>query len=72
MRPRKKERIVVPPRTRKSLVIIGVILMCPGLAALFQGTLFYRDYRALLVFAPFSLLIGLVMIVFAIRVGREK
>lgn len=45
--------------------------MLPGLAALIGGTLFYRDYRNLLVFAPFSLVIGVVMIIFALRVGKK-
>ncbi len=43
--------------------------MLPGIAALVAGSLFYTDHRNLLVFAPFSLLIGVVMIIFALRVG---
>jgi hypothetical protein len=46
--------------------------MVPGFMALIQGGLHYQDYRGLLVFAPYSLLVGLVMIVFAIRVGKHK
>jgi hypothetical protein len=50
---------------------LWVILMLPGIAALISGKFFYTDYRNLLVFAPFSLLLGLVMIVFALRVGKK-
>ena len=46
--------------------------MAPAFAALAQGRLHYQDYCGLLVFAPFSLLTGLVMILFAIRVGRQR
>jgi len=60
------------PSLRVSLALIGLMLMGPGVLALVQGRLDYHDYRGLLVFAPFTLLIGLVMIVFAIRVGRKK
>jgi hypothetical protein len=41
-----------------------------GDCALFAGNFFYTDYRNLLVFAPFSLPIGVVMIIFALRVGK--
>ena len=35
--------------------------MLRGIAALVAGSLFYTDHRNLLVFAPFMLLIGVVM-----------
>jgi hypothetical protein len=54
-----------------SAAVVGLICMLPGLAALAAGTFYYKDHRNLLVFAPFSLLIGLAMIVFAIRVGKK-
>ena len=70
MSKRKNEPIRATPRQRISVVIVGVILMLPGIAALFAGSLFYTDHRNLLVFAPFMLLIGVVMIIFALRVGK--
>ena len=70
MNARKNEPIRATPRQRISVVIVGVILMLPGIAALFAGSLFYTDHRNLLVFAPFMLLIGVVMIIFALRVGK--
>ncbi len=70
MNAKKDEPIRATPRQRISVVIVGVILMLPGIAALFAGSLFYTDHRNLLVFAPFMLLIGVVMIIFALRVGK--
>jgi hypothetical protein len=69
---RREEEIRVTPRQRASVVVIGLIFMLPGFAALLQGSSLYRDYRGLLVFAPFSILIGALMIFFAIRVGRKR
>ncbi|MBZ5501056.1 MAG: hypothetical protein LAN59_02295 [Acidobacteriia bacterium] len=46
--------------------------MLPGLLALVQGKLEYQDHRGLVVFAPFGLLVGVVLIVLAIRVGRAR
>jgi hypothetical protein len=71
MNARKSEPIRAWRRQRISTVIFGVILMLPGIAALISGKFFYTDYRNLLVFAPFSLLLGMVMIVFALRVGKK-
>jgi uncharacterized membrane protein HdeD (DUF308 family) len=67
---KKHEPIRATPRQRVGVVIVGVLLMLPGIAALFAGNLFYTDYRNLLVFAPFMLLIGVVMIIFALRVAK--
>jgi hypothetical protein len=72
MKGRRGEQIRVTPVQRVSVVLVGLILMVPGFMALIQGGLHYQDYRGLLVFAPYSLLVGLVMIVFAIRVGKHK
>jgi hypothetical protein len=71
MRWRKAEPIPTTPRQRVYLVIFGLLFMVPGVASLVAGSLYYRGYRDLLVFAPFTLLIGLVMIIFALRVGRK-
>ena len=71
MNAKKNEPIRATRRQRISVVVVGVMLMLPGIAALFAGSLFYIDHRNLLVFAPFSLLIGVVMIVFALRRGND-
>jgi uncharacterized membrane protein len=71
MNARKSEPLRITPGQRVGAVIVGVLLMLPGIAALLAGNLFYTDYRNLLVFAPFMLLVGLVMIVFALRVGKK-
>ena len=70
MNAKKHEPIRATPRQRVGVVIVGVLLMLPGIAALIAGSLFYTDYRNLLVFAPFMLLIGVVMIIFALRVAK--
>jgi hypothetical protein len=67
---KKREPLRATPGQRLGIVIVGVLLMLPGITALVAGNLFYTDYRNLLVFAPFSLLIGVVMIIFALRVGK--
>jgi hypothetical protein len=72
MRGRNGEQIRVTPVQRFSVVLVGLILMVPGVMALIQGGLHYQDYRGLLVFAPYSMLVGLAMIVFAIRVAKHK
>jgi hypothetical protein len=70
MSKRKGEPLRATPAQRVGVVIVGVLLMLPGITALVAGSLFYTDHRNLLVFAPFSLLIGVVMIIFALRVGK--
>ena len=72
MNAKKNGPIRATPRQRVGIAIVGVLLMLPGIAALFAGNLFYTDHRNLLVFAPFMLLIGVVMIIFALRVGRVR
>jgi hypothetical protein len=69
---RKEEPIHITPRLRAALALVGLLIMAPGLLALAQAKLHYRDERGLLAFAPFTLLIGFVMIVFAIRIGRRR
>jgi hypothetical protein len=68
---RKVEPIRTTPRQRVYLVVFGLLFMMPAVASLVAGNLHCSDYRGLLVFAPFDLLIGLVMIIFALRVGRK-
>jgi hypothetical protein len=69
---RKEERIRATPRQRVSLILVGLILMAPALLMLAQGKITYEDYRGLLDFAPFGLLVGLVIIFFAFRIGKGK
>ena len=64
---RKNEEIHITRRQRVGLIVMGFFLMPPALLVLAEQKL---DYRGLLVFAPFMLLIGLVMVFFGIRVGK--
>ena len=68
---RKNEEIRTTRRQRISTILFGFILMLPALSVLARRGLFYQDYRGLLVFAPFMLLVGLVMVFFGIRVGKR-
>jgi hypothetical protein len=70
MNVRKNEPIRVSRRQRVSAIVVGLLLLLPSLLALAKGGWNYVDYRGLLVFAPGGILLGLVMVVFAARVGR--
>ena len=52
------------------MIVVAILLMLPALLALILGRWDYIDHRELLVFAPGMILVGLVMIVFALRVGK--
>jgi hypothetical protein len=68
---RKNEEIRTSRRQRVSLILFGLIFALPGVFVLAQDCLLYQDYRGLLVFAPFTLLLGVVMVFFGIRVGKR-
>jgi hypothetical protein len=53
------------------VIVVAILLILPSLLALLLGRWDYIDYRGLLVFAPGMILSGLVMIVFALRVGKR-
>jgi len=55
------------PRLRVSIAVLGFILMGPALLTLARGGIKYVDNRAIVVFAPFAIPIGLTMILVALR-----
>lgn len=68
---RHKEKMRLTRLQRTGVILLGFVLMLPALSALARGGLFYLDYRELLVFAPFMLLIGLLMIFVAVRAEKR-
>lgn len=64
---RRKDELRSTPGFRWMLAVFGFAFMGPGLLTLFHGGIEYEDYRAVVVFAPFGVMIGLVMIIVAIR-----
>lgn len=63
----KREPIQTPRAFRVGLAVLGFVFMGPALLTLARGGVEYEDYRAVIVFAPFAILIGLTMIVVALR-----
>ena len=56
---------------RVRMIVVAILLILPSLFALMLGRPDYIDHRGLLVFAPGMILVGVVMIVFALRVGKR-
>jgi hypothetical protein len=54
------------------LVLVGLMVINAGTLSLLQGELHYQNYRRAWVFAPFSLLLGALAIVLAIRLRKRK
>ena len=54
------------------MAIIGVAVLCPGLAALLLGGNSYLDLRGLVAFAPAMVLIGALFVVIAVVRGPER
>jgi hypothetical protein len=53
------------------MIVVAILLILPSLFALALGSSDYIDHRGLLVFTPGMILVGVVMIVFALRVGKR-
>jgi hypothetical protein len=60
------------PLQRLGIGFIGLVISGTGIATLLQGRLHFQDYRGLVVFAPFSLVVGALVIVMAIRLGKRE
>jgi uncharacterized membrane protein len=58
--------------SRVGFAVIGLGLVGNGLAPLMQGRSFYSNYWGGAVFAPISLMIGIVVILIAIFQGRMR
>lgn len=57
-------------RERVFLGFAGVLVMALGVATLLQGKLHYQNYWHGSVFAPFSVLVGALILFAAIKGGR--
>jgi len=54
-----------------AVVLVGVMMLVTGLATIFAGRLFNPYFPAAVIFAPFALAGGALVIVLAIRAGRR-
>jgi hypothetical protein len=51
---------------------VGLWIFILGFGTLLLGYLHYRNYWGGAVFAPFALLIGVIAVAFAVRIGRRR
>jgi hypothetical protein len=58
-------------KTRVALAFAGAVVMGWGIVTLLQGKLHYQNYWHAPVFAPFSLFVGALLVIVAIK-GRRK
>jgi hypothetical protein len=63
----KREEIRIRPSLRIGLAVFGFVFMGPSILTLVRGGIEYVDYRAIVVFAPFGIAIGLTMMIIAVR-----
>lgn len=65
-----------PPRITRfqqfAVILLGAMMIVTGLATIFAGPLFNPYFPAGVVFAPFALAGGALVIVLAIRAGRRR
>jgi hypothetical protein len=71
MRSRKTERWQFSTRDRAALGVAGLTILLLGLGTLLRGHLEYPNYWGGAVFAPFAILVGLLVIVVAVVQGRR-
>lgn len=69
---RKSEPIVFSLRMRIFFGVVGLLLLSDGLRNLLKGNLEYPNHYGAAVFAPFAVVIGLLMIIVAILNGRRN
>jgi hypothetical protein len=53
-------------------MFLGLVFMATGMLTLLQGKLHYSNYWGAPVFAPFAILIGILLVVFAFRSGKGQ
>jgi hypothetical protein len=70
MDPRQSEPVRVSREVRNLLAIVGVLLLVPSLAVVAWAIWNHAEPRGLLTLVPGGLLLGLILIVFAIRAGK--
>lgn len=62
---RDKERVRWTPKHRFVFAVLGVFLLAMGTINAFAGRLYFLDYRNLIVFSPFLIIVGLVCLIVA-------
>ena len=67
MRGRKLKPGKMKPAYRYSLAIVGLMIMFGGVLKILNGNLHHTNYRGVLTFAPFSIIIGSLLVLMAIR-----
>jgi hypothetical protein len=70
MDPGESEPVRVSRGMRNLLAIVGVLLLVPSLAVVTWAIWNHAEPRGLLTIVPGGLLLGLILIVFAIRAGK--
>jgi hypothetical protein len=70
MDPGQSEPVRVSRGVRNFLAIVGVLLLVPSLSVVAWAIWNHAEPRGLLTFVPGGLLLGLILIVFAIRTGK--
>jgi hypothetical protein len=70
MDPGQSEPVRVSRGVRNLLVVVGVLLLVPSLAVVAWAVLNHAEPRGLITIVPGGLLLGLILIVFAIRAGK--
>jgi hypothetical protein len=70
MDPGQSEPVRVSRAVRNLLVTVGVLLLVPSLAVVAWAIWNHVEPRGLLIIVPGGLLLGLILIVFAIRAGK--
>jgi hypothetical protein len=58
------------PAHRYGLGIVGLLIALGGVLNILKGTLDYTNYRGVLAFAPFSIVIGSLVVLVAIKCGK--
>ena len=70
MDPEQSEPVRVSRGVRNLLAVVGVLLLVPSLAVVAWAVLNHAEPRGLITIVPGGLLLGLILIVFAIRAGK--
>jgi hypothetical protein len=70
MDPGQSEPVRVPRGVRNLLAVVGVLLLVPSLAVMAWAIWNHAEPQGLLTIVPGGLLLGLILIVFAIRAGK--
>ena len=70
MDPGQIEPVRVSRGLRNLLAVVGVLLLVPSLAVVAWAVLNHAEPRGLITILPGGVLLGLILIVFAIRAGK--